>query len=105
LKDAYEQIQIIPEHVERSAMTTPDGNMVSLVVQIGDCNVPAMYQALMSHVFSAYIGWILDVYLDDIIIYLNTFEEHMEHVKLVIDILQREKLYLSLKNCISSSRN
>jgi hypothetical protein len=61
--------------------------MVSLVVQMEDCNAPATYQALMNHIFSAYIGRILDVYLDDIIVYSNTFEEHMEHVKLVIDIL------------------
>ena len=97
LKNAYEQIRIVPEHVDRSAVTTPDGNMVSLVVQMGDCNAPATYQALMNHIFSPYIGRILDVYLDDIIVYSNTFGEHMEHVKLVIDILRREKLYLSLK--------
>jgi hypothetical protein len=97
LKNAYEQIQIIPEHVECSAVTTPDGNMVSLVIQMGDCNAPATYQALMNHIFSAYIGHILDVYLDDIIIYSNTFEEHLGHVKLVVDILRCEKLYLSLK--------
>jgi hypothetical protein len=93
----YEQIRVIPEHVEHSAVMTPDGNMVSLVVQMGDCNAPATYQALMNHIFSAYFGRILDVYLDDIIIYSNTFDEHMEHVKLVIDVLRREKLYLSLK--------
>jgi hypothetical protein len=97
LKNAYEQIRIIPEHVERSAVTTPDGNMVSLVVQMGDCNAPATYQALMNHIFSPYIGNFLDVYLDDIVIYSNTFEEHIKHVKTVIDVLSKEKLYLSLK--------
>ena len=48
LKSAYEQIRIVPEHVEHSAVTTPDGNMVSLVVQPGDCNAPATYPALMT---------------------------------------------------------
>ena len=37
----------------------------------------------------------MDVYLDDIIIYSNTLQEHIEHCKLVIDILAQEKLYLS----------
>ena len=60
LKNAYEQIRIIPEHVEWSAVTTPDGNMVSLVVQLGDCNAPATYQALMNHFFSPYIGHFLN---------------------------------------------
>jgi len=36
-QDAYEQIRVIPEHVERTAVTTPDRNMVSHVVQQGDC--------------------------------------------------------------------
>ena len=71
--------------------------MVSLVIQQGDCNALATYQAVMNHIFLPYIGRFLDVYLDDIVVYSNSFEEHMKHVKLVIDIFQQEKLYLSLK--------
>ena len=95
MKNAYEQIRVIPEHVPRTAVTTPDGNMVSHVLQQGDCNAPATHQALMNHLFSAYIGRIMDIYLDDIIIYSNSLEEHFEHVIIVLDILLREKLYLS----------
>ena len=93
-KDAYEQIWIVPEHVKCTAVTTPDRNMVSNVVQQGDCNTPATYQALMNHIFSAHIGGFLDVYLDDIMIYSQLLEEHIEHVKIVINILKHEKLYL-----------
>lgn len=95
LKAAYEQIRVKPEHVPRTAVTTPDGNIVSNVVQQGDCNAPATYQALMNHLFSNYIGVFMDVYLDDILIYSDTLEEHVEHVKIVLSILHREKLYLS----------
>jgi len=94
-KDAYEQIRIVPEHVERTAVTTPDGNMVSLVLQQGDCNAPATYQTLMNHLFSSFIGRFMDVYLDDIIVYSKTISDHIQHVKTIIDILKREKLYLS----------
>lgn len=38
LKNAYKQILIVPEHVVQSTVTTPDGNMVSHVVQMGNCN-------------------------------------------------------------------
>jgi len=96
-QDAYEQICIISEHVDRTTVTTLDGNMVSNVIQIGNYNAPAMYQALMNHIFSLYIGWFMEVYLDDIVIYSETLEEHIEHVKLVLDVLHREKLYLSTK--------
>ena len=87
LKNAYEQIRIVPEHVERSSVTTPDGNMVSLVAQQGDCNALATYQALMNYLFSSYIGCFMDIYLDNIVIYSDTLEDHVRHVKLIIDIL------------------
>ena len=94
-KDAYECIRVHEDHIERTAMTTPDGNMVSLVLQQGDCNAVATYQSLMNYLFGAYIGVFMDVYLDDILIYSDTLEEHVEHVKTIIDILKREKLYLN----------
>jgi len=96
-QDAYEQIRIIPEHVPRTAVTTPDGNMVSEVIQQGDCNAPATYQAVMNHIFGEYIGVFLDVYLDDIIIYSDTLEDHIKHVGLVLSILRKHKFYLSEK--------
>ena len=92
---AFEQVRIIHEHIWQSAVTTPDGNIVSHVTQISDCNALAMWQALMNHIFSSYIGTFMDVYLDDIVIYSNSLEEHVKHVKLVIDILKWEELYLS----------
>ena len=95
LTAAYEQIRIVPEHVERSAVTTPDRNMVSLVLQMGDCNGPATYQSLMNHIFSPYLGRFIDVYLDDVMIYSATLDSHLQQCKLAMDILKKEKLYLS----------
>ena len=94
-KDAYEQIRVEPSHVPHTAMTTPDGNMVSLVLQQGDCNTVTTYQTLMNHIFALYLGVFMDVYLDDVAVYSDTLEEHIAHIKLVIDILKKEKLYLS----------
>ena len=85
-KDAYEQIRVEPLHVPCTAMTTPDGNMVSLVLQQGDCNAVATYHTLMNHIFAPYIGVFMDIYLDDISVYSD---------KLIIDILHKEELYLS----------
>src|ERR1700679_4366243 len=66
-----------------------------LVMQIRDCNASATYQSLMDHIFSDYIGVFMDVYLDDIVIYSDTPEEHFRHVKLVIDRLRDNKFFLS----------
>ncbi|KAJ3558319.1 hypothetical protein NP233_g11531 [Leucocoprinus birnbaumii] len=95
LADAYEQIRVKPEHVDRTAMATPSGTMISLVMQQGDCNASATFQMVMTRIFAPYIGDFLDVYLDDIIIYSNSLEEHVRHVKTVIDILEKERFYVS----------
>lgn len=94
-KDAYEQIHVIPEHVERTLFMTPNGTMVSYVMQQRDCNAGATHQLLMNHIFAEFIGKFMFVYLDDIIIFLDTAEDHVKHVKMVFDVLRKEKLYLS----------
>lgn len=86
-KDACEQIHIVPEDVHKTLFATPDGTMISHVMQIGDCNAGATYQSLMNHIFGPYIGSFMDVYLDDIVIYSDSPSEHMKHVKIVIDTL------------------
>ena len=93
-KDAYKQIRVIPEYVPRTLFTTPDGTMVSLVLQQGDINGPTTYQTVMNHIFAPYIGVFMDVYLDDIVIYSDTIEDHMKHIRIVFDVLQKHKFYL-----------
>jgi hypothetical protein len=94
-KDAYKQICITPSDIPNSLFSTPDGTMISHVMQIGDCNAGATYQSLMNHIFGPYIGVFLDVYLDDIVIYSDTAEEHVKHIKTVIDTLWTNQFYLS----------
>jgi hypothetical protein len=65
-------------------------------VQQGDCNVGATYQGLMNHLFAEYIGVFMFVYLDDIIIFSNSIEEHVEHMRTVFKVLEREKFYWGL---------
>ena len=84
---------MVPKHVPRMLFTTPDGTMVSLVLQQGDINGPATYQAVMNHIFAPYIGVFMDVYLDDIVIYSNTIKEHMKHIWLIFDVLRQEKFF------------
>lgn len=86
-QDTYEKICIVPEHVDQSTIMMPDGNMVSLVIQIGDCNTPVMYQVLINYLFSSFLGCFMDIYLDDIVIYSDMLEEHLTHVKQILDIL------------------
>ena len=87
-KDAYEQICMVEEHIPHTLFSTPDGTMESLTLQQGDCNGPATYQTLMNHIFAPYIGVFMDVYLDDIIIYSDTVEDHIKHICIVFGVLR-----------------
>ena len=85
---------MVPEHIPRTIFTTPDGTMESLIMQQGNCNAGATYQTLMNHIFALHIGVFIYIYLDNIIIFSDSIEEHVKHVRTVFDILRKEKLYL-----------
>ena len=80
--------------MHRTIFTTPDGTIESLVMQQGDCNAGVTYQTLMNHIFASYIGVFVYVYLDDIIVFSDSIEEHVKHIRIMFDILRKEKLYL-----------
>ena len=63
------------------------------------CNIPATFQWLMNQVLRKYLRKFILVYLDDIIIYSRTFEEHKEHVRLVFEALRAASLMMKSKKC------
>jgi len=60
---------------------------------------PITFIRLMNHVFRPFIGRFVVVYFDDILIYYKTEEEHLEHFKEIIQVLEREKFYGNLYKC------
>lgn len=86
-KDTYKQIRVLIEHVRRTLFTTPDRTIESLVMQQGDCNAGLTYQSLINHIFSECIGVLMDIYLDDIIIYSDSTKDHIRYIQLVLNVL------------------
>ncbi|QRW21231.1 Retrovirus-related Pol polyprotein from transposon [Rhizoctonia solani] len=94
-KDAYKQIHVVKDDVHKTLFHTPMGTMVSRVMQQGNCNAGATYQALMNHIFAPYIGVFMFVYLDNIVIFSDTLEEHVKHIRTILRVLKQERLFLS----------
>ncbi|XP_042406614.1 uncharacterized mitochondrial protein AtMg00860-like [Zingiber officinale] len=65
----------------------------------GVTNAPALFMELMNRVFSEYLDKFVIVFIDDILIYLKTQEEHAEHLSITLQILRERQLYAKFSKC------
>ena len=99
LRSGYHQMRIAEEDVPKTAFSTRYGHYEYTVVPFGLTNAPAEFMSLMNKIFKEYTDKFVLVYLDDILVYSKTWEDHIRHVRLVLDRLRKEKLYAKFSKC------
>ena len=83
----------------KTAFRTRYGHYEFLVLPFGLTNAPATFMHLMHQTFRDHLDDFVIVFLDDILIYSKTLEEHQKHVSTIMEILRREKLYAKESKC------
>ncbi|CAI7886963.1 unnamed protein product, partial [Closterium sp. NIES-54] len=99
LRSGYHHIRVVPEDQHKTAFRTKQGLYEFRVLPFGLTNAPAMFQTLMNTVISEFLGSFVVVYLDDILVFSETKEEHVQHLQKVFEVLRRELLYAKQSKC------
>ena len=99
LRDAYYRIRIKSGDEWKTAFRTRYGHFEYTVMPFGLANAPATFQAYINKALRGLLDVSCSVYLDDILIYSKTLEEHVVHVKEVLERLRMHKLFAKPSKC------
>src|ERR1700678_1895000 len=97
MTDSFFQTRIYPDDIYKTAVTTPLGSYEWCVMPMGLRNSPPIHQRRVMTVLRKHIGKICHVYMDDIIIWSQTLEEHEKHVRIILQTLQDAGLHINKK--------
>ena len=99
LRSGYHQLKVRREDVPKTAFRTRYGHYEFLVMPFGLTNVPAAFMDLMNRVFGPYLDKFVIVFIDDILVYSSSKEEHAKHLRIVLQTLREHQLYAKFIKC------
>ncbi|GKC44894.1 hypothetical protein Tco_1062616 [Tanacetum coccineum] len=93
------KLRVHEDDILKTAFRTRYGHFEFTVMPFGLTNAPTIFMDLMNRVCRPYLDKFVIVFIDDILIYSKTREEHVEHLRLVLELLKKEKLYAKFSKC------
>ncbi|XP_022572945.1 uncharacterized protein LOC106437272 [Brassica napus] len=99
LASGYHQIPISEADIMKTAFRTRYGHFEFVVMPFGLTSAPAAFMRLMNEVFRDYLDEFVIIFIDDILIYSRSAEEHERHLRLILESLRDQKLFAKLSKC------
>nr|GEW63591.1 putative reverse transcriptase domain-containing protein [Tanacetum cinerariifolium] len=99
LRSGYHQLRIRHEDIPKNAFRTRYRHYEFQVMPFGLTNAPTILMDLMNHVCKPYLDKFIMVLIDDILIYYRNEEEHTNHLRKILELLRKEKLYAKFSKC------
>jgi small nuclear ribonucleoprotein (snRNP)-like protein len=99
LASGFWQVRVRDQDIHKTALQTHDGLMEWVAMPFGLCNALAPFQKMMNDNLRDFLHKFVIVYLDDVCVYSRTLEEHLEHMRLVLQRCKEEGVKLHLKKC------
>ena len=99
LRFGYHQVRIKDEDIFKTAFRTRYGHYEFVVMPFGLTNSPVVFICLMSNVMQKYLDKFVVMFINDILIYSKTEEEHKEHLKTILQELQDHQLFAKFSKC------
>jgi hypothetical protein len=99
LRTGFHQIRLAEVDIEKTAFRTRYGSFEYLVMPMGLCNAPSTFMQLMNETFRDMLDKSVLVFLDDILVFSRTKEEHIAHVREVLTRLRVNKLFAKRSKC------
>jgi hypothetical protein len=99
LRSGYYQLRVRSDDVPKTAFRTRYGHFEFLVMPFGLTNAPAAFMDLMNRVFQPYLDQFVIVFIDDILVYSRSREEHAGHLRIVLQTLRDRHLFAKFDKC------